>query len=119
MKKTMEANAERVEVVRRTGNVFAQLGRRDADDLIRKARVLNVINEVIEEKGLDQAAAAEAMGIDQADVSRLIHGKLTRFSLDRLMTFIDRLDVAIDFRQSRDADGHLIVKVQRHTYALT
>ncbi len=112
MKKTMEADADRVEVARRTGNVFAQLGRRESDDLIRKARVLNVINAVIEERGLDQAAAAEAMGIDQADVSRLTHGKLTRFSLDRLMAFIDKLDVAIEFQQSRDAQGHLVVKVR-------
>lgn len=117
MKKNTDANADRVKIVRRTGSVFAQLGRRDADDLIRKARVLDVINDVIQQRGLDQAAAAEAMGIDQADVSRLLHGKLTRFSLDRLMAFVDRLGVAVEFQQSRDAEGNLIVKVRQLAHA--
>jgi predicted XRE-type DNA-binding protein len=113
MRKTTENKAASDRMVRRTGNVFAQLGRPDADDLLRKARVLNVINDVIEERGLDQATAAEVLGIDQADVSRLLHGKLGRFSLDRLMTLIDRLGVAISFKQRRDAQGHLIVEVRR------
>lgn len=114
MKNTTATRKENVDVVRRTGNVFAQLGRPDADDLLRKARVLNVIHDVIEDRALDQAATAAAMGIDRADVSRLMHAKLGRFSLDRLLTLVDRLGVAIDFRQHRDANGHLVVDVRRY-----
>lgn len=110
MKQTIEKN---VEIVRRTGNVFAQLKRPEADDLLRKSRVLSLINDVIEERKLDQAGAAEVLQIDQADVSRLVHGKLSRFSLDRLMTLVDRLGVAIDLCQARDADGHLVVTVKQ------
>lgn len=117
MKKNTQAKVEKVKVVRRAGNIFAQLGRRDADDLLRKSRVLNVINNIIEERGLDQAGAAEALGIDQADVSRLIHGKVGRFSLERLMTLVDRLGVAIDFQQSRDKNGHLIIEVRQLAHA--
>ena len=117
MKKVTEAIAENVEIVRQTGNVFGQIGRKDADDLLRKARVLNVINEVIEERALDQSDAAQILGIDQADVSRLIHGKLSRFSLERLMGFVDKLGVSIDFKQSRDSNGHLIIKVEQFAHA--
>lgn len=117
MKKNTQKNQEKIEIVRRTGNVFAQLRRPEADDLLRKSRVLSVITEVLEEMNLDQAAAAEKLGLDQADISRLIHGKLSRFSLDRLMTLVDRLGVAIDLCQKRDADGNLVVTVRHLAHA--
>lgn len=117
MKKTTGAREEKVKVTRRTGNVFAQLGRPEADDLLRKSRVLGVINEVLEERRLDQSAAAEILKIDQADVSRLMHGKLSRFSLERLLTLVDRLEVAIDLHQDRDAQGHLVVRAERRELA--
>ncbi|MHB8147707.1 MAG: helix-turn-helix domain-containing protein, partial [Vulcanimicrobiaceae bacterium] len=77
-----------------------------------KSRVLSIINDAIEVRNLDQTAAAAILGIDQADASRLINGKLRRFSLDRLMAFVDRLNIPIELSQSRDSDGHLVVKVQ-------
>ena len=117
MKKTTGKSEVKAKVTRRTGNVFAQLGRPDADDLLRKSRVLSVINEVIEERELDQSEAAEILKINQADVSRLMHGKLSRFSLDRLMTLVDRLEVGIDLRQDRDKSGRLVVKVDRRDLA--
>ncbi|MBV8367541.1 MAG: XRE family transcriptional regulator [Candidatus Eremiobacteraeota bacterium] len=113
MKKTTGPSDEKVKITRRTGNIFAQLNRTDADELLRKSRILNVINEVIEERQLNQSTAAQVLGIDQADVSRLMRGKLSRFSLDRLMTLVDRLHVAINLHQKRDAKGRLIVKVER------
>lgn len=117
MKRTTGKSEEKLRITRRTGNVFAQLGRPEADDLLRKSRVLNVINEVLEERHLDQSAAAEILKIDQADVSRLMHGKLSRFSLDRLMALVDRLNVAIVLHQDRDANGHLVVRAERHELA--
>lgn len=117
MKKTTGPSKGNVKVTRRTGNIFAQLGRPGADDLLRKARVLNVIHDVIEERHLDQAAAAKALKLDQADVSRLLHGKLSRFSLERLLTFVDRLGVAIELDQERDTKGGLVVQVARRDLA--
>jgi predicted XRE-type DNA-binding protein len=102
----------RTSVTRKSGNVFAQLGRSDADDLLRKARVINVINDVLKRRRLTQDAAAELAGIDQADVSRLANGRVSRFSLDRLLTIIDRLGIEIHLEQRRDKDGHLVVEVR-------
>lgn len=117
MKQTIKKKQEKIEIVRRTGNVFAQLKRPEADDLLRKSRVLSVITDVLGEMNLDQAAAAEKLGIDQADVSRLVHGKLSRFSLDRLMTLVDRLGASINLCQTRDAGGNLIVTVEPLAHA--
>ncbi|HEX3469185.1 MAG TPA: helix-turn-helix transcriptional regulator [Candidatus Elarobacter sp.] len=111
MKKTTGTSDTLVKATRRTGNVFAQLERPGADDLLRKARVLRVIHDVIEERHLDQTSTSKALRIDQADVSRLMNGKLSRFSLDRLLTFVDRLGVAVELHQKRDAKGRLVVEV--------
>jgi predicted XRE-type DNA-binding protein len=105
------------EVTRMTGNVFAQLGRTNADDLLRRSRVMNVINKAIVERALTQEAAAKAMGIDQADVSRLSNGRVSRFSLDRLLTMVHKLGIEIDLVQRRDDKGNLVVTVHERVHA--
>jgi predicted XRE-type DNA-binding protein len=110
--KNASAKPETHEFTRKNGHVFAQLGRPDADDLLRKTRVMNVINDVVKRRGLTQEAAAELAGVDQADVSRLANGRVSGFSLGRLMTIVDRLGIEIHFEQRRDERGHLVVNVR-------
>jgi predicted XRE-type DNA-binding protein len=100
------------DVAHKTGNVFAQLGRANADDLLRRARMINVINAVIARRRLTQESAAEVAGVDQADISRLVNGRVSRFSLDRLLAIVDRLGVAIELVQRRDPGGQLVVEVR-------
>ena len=113
MKRKKETHSDDTQVLVLKGSVFAQLGLPDADDLLRKSRLFNVISDTIKERKLTQAAAAEAMGVDQADVSRISNGKLDRFSLERLMTMIHRLGVDIELVQTRDQEGYLVVNVRR------
>jgi predicted XRE-type DNA-binding protein len=108
---------EASDFTRKTGNVFAQLGRPNADELLRKARVVNVVNDVIKRRGLTQGAAAELADMDQADISRLANGKVGRFSLDRLLTIVDRLGIEIGIEQRHDEHGHLVVEVRELTHA--
>jgi len=117
MKKPIEKQGNDIPIVRRTGNIFAQLNRPNADELLRRTRVINVINEVLKERGLDQADAAKLLEIDQADVSRLMHGQVSRFSLDRLMSLVERLGVGITLTQSHDENNRLVVEVLRAQYA--
>jgi predicted XRE-type DNA-binding protein len=114
---TMKKSSEKHEKPRRKGNVFAQLGLPDADDRLRKARVMAVINDIVRRRGLTQEAAAEIAGIDQADISRISHGRASRFSLDRLLTIVDRFGVPIAFEQRRDEHGNLIVEVRELAHA--
>jgi predicted XRE-type DNA-binding protein len=114
MKRSSAKNAK-VDIAVRTGNVFAQLGLSDADDLVRRARVMSVINDAIEARGLTQEAAAAKTGLDQADVSRIVNGSVTRFSLDRLLTVVDRLGIPIALEQHRDCRGNLVVEVRELT----
>jgi predicted XRE-type DNA-binding protein len=72
-------------------NVFADLGLPDADELKAKSELAIEIIEIIEDRGLKQAEAAEIMGIDQPKVSLLARGKLRGFSMDRLYRFLNAL----------------------------
>ena len=74
-----------------SGNVFADLGLPDAEELKAKALLVIEIIQIIEARGLKQAEAAEIMGIDQPKVSQLVRGKLDGFSMERLYRFLNAL----------------------------
>ena len=74
-----------------SGNVFADLGLPDAEELKAKSELAIEVIEIIEERGLKQAEAAEIMGIDQPKVSLLVRGKLGGFSMERLYRFLNAL----------------------------
>ena len=76
-----------------TGNVFADMGLADAETRLAKAELARAIRKALEELGLDEASAAELLGISPLDVSDLTVGKLARFSLERLERFLNALDV--------------------------
>jgi predicted XRE-type DNA-binding protein len=100
-----------------SGNVFADLGFAHAEEHQTKARLVSQIADLIEERGLTQAAAAKLFGIDQPKVSALLGGRFRGFSVYRLMSFIAALgrDVEIVTRKPRrqappEESGHIFVR---------
>ena len=71
-----------------SGNVFADLNLPRADDLLAKAELTTQIIAEIQRRRLTQSRAAEILGIDQPKVSALKQGKLSGFSVERLMRFL-------------------------------
>jgi predicted XRE-type DNA-binding protein len=71
-----------------SGNVFADLGVRDPEQALAKAKLARALCVLIEKEGLSQSAAARRLGIDQPKVSALVRGRLADFSLDRLMRLL-------------------------------
>jgi predicted XRE-type DNA-binding protein len=80
------------EVVRSSGNVFADLGFADAEERKTKVRLAAAINELLRQRRLSQIEAAGRLGINQPKVSALLHYKLDGFSVERLMRFLNALD---------------------------
>ncbi len=68
-------------VTHSSGNVFADLGVRDPEEAMARAQLLRRIKVIIEESSMTQAEAARALGIDQPQVSKLMNGKLSVFSM--------------------------------------
>jgi len=79
-------------VVQSSGNVFADLGVRDAGEKHTRVRLAVAINQIIEAQRLSQAAAARVLGINQPKISALVNYRLEGFSVERLMHFLNALD---------------------------
>lgn len=98
-----------------SGNVFADMGMRDAESRLAKAELARAIRGIIRERGLTQAEAARILGITQPDVLNLVRGKLSRFSEQKLQEFLLGLgmDVTVTITPAPAARerGQLIVEV--------
>ena len=96
-----------------SGNVFADLGLKNPEELLAKAELVQRICDIIAERRLTQVKAAEVLGIDQPKISALMRGKLDGFSTDRLFRFPNALgsDVEIVIRpapRGAEADTRVI-----------
>lgn len=96
-----------------SGNVFADLGLPDSDELMLKAHLVMFITQVIERKELTQSQAAARIGLKQPDVSKLLRGRFEGFSLERLLLFVRLLgnDVEIKFKPSKPKQEGRILMV--------
>ena len=79
-------------MVRSSGNVFADLGLRDADDKQTRVRLAVAIQQIIQARRLSQAAAARLLDINQPKISALVNYHLDGFSVERLLHFLNALD---------------------------
>ena len=102
MKKVAKGTKAKVEHTRSSGNVFADLGQPDADERMLKAQLAVQIRRFIEAKGWTQTEAAEAVGLDQPKVSNLLRGRLAGFSIDRLLSILNRLGHSVEVRISAE-----------------
>ncbi|GAC1423303.1 MAG: helix-turn-helix transcriptional regulator [Burkholderiaceae bacterium] len=94
-----------------TGNVFADLGLPDAEEMQTKVRLAVRILESIEARGLTQAQAAELVGLKQPDISNLRRARLNNFTLDRLLRILRRLGYTVQLQVSEEIseEAHLLV----------
>jgi predicted XRE-type DNA-binding protein len=91
-------NDEPFEVVRGSGNVFADFGHSNAAVEQLKALLAAEIIGVLDDRALTVRIAEDLTGIAAADFSRIRKTKLDRFTIDRLMTILNRLDQNVDVR---------------------
>src|SRR5660397_128371 len=80
------------EYTRSSGNVFADLGLPQSDELLAKAALANQIASIVSHRHLTQAETARVLGTGQPKVSELLAGKLDGFSIERLIRFLNALD---------------------------
>ena len=101
------AKRDDIKFTKSSGNVFADLDLPDADVLQAKAKLVHQIALIIKKRKLTQRQAAKVLGIDQPKISALLHGRLSGFSMDRLLRFLAKLEKDIDIVvKSRPARSH-------------
>ena len=94
---------EDFELVRGSGNVFADFGRANADMSQLRASLAAEVIKALDAEGLSTRAAEKLTGTSAADFSRLRNAKLAGFTADRLMTLLRKLD----------RDVHVVVTLSR------
>ena len=89
---------EKLEVVRGSGNVFRDLGHKNADADQFKAILAAGIIKALDREGLSVRAAHARTGIAAADFSRIRNADLGRFTIDRLMAILNRLGARVEVK---------------------
>ena len=97
-----------VEVQMGTGNVYADLGYGDADEMLIRAQLVTKIGEIIKRKGLTQTQAAQLLGMPQPKLSNLLSGRFRGFSERRLIDCLTKLgrDVQIVVKAAPRSRGN-------------
>lgn len=97
-----------------SGNVFADLGLEDADELFTRSQIGFFVFKILEGKKLKQREIADVLGIAQPDVSHLMNGHFSRFTTDKLLDFLKRLNQKVVIQVSSRHKGE---PYQRVTFA--
>jgi predicted XRE-type DNA-binding protein len=89
---------ERLDLVRGTGNVFHDVGQADADVAQFKSILAAGIIKTLDREHLTVRAAHARTGVAAADFSRIRNADLGRFTVDRLMSILNRLGSRIEVK---------------------
>ena len=90
--------SEKVEVVKGSGHIFRDLGHKNTDANQVKAILAAEIIKALDRDGLNVRSAQGRTGIAAADFSRIRNADLGRFTVDRLMSIINRLGSRVEVR---------------------
>jgi len=86
------------EVVRGSGNLFRDLGIDNADAEHLKATLAAEIIKTMNRDRLTVRAAHSRTGIAAADFSRIRNADLQRFTVDRLISILNRLGTRLEIK---------------------
>jgi len=89
---------EKLQVVRGSGNVFRDLRHENADAQQFKAILAAEIIKALDQERLTVRAAHDRTGIAAADFSRIRNANLGRFTVDRLISIINRLGSRVEVK---------------------
>lgn len=88
-----------------SGNVFADMGLEEADELLTRAQLGYSVRKILMDRNLKQVEIAELLDIKQPEVSNLMQGKYHLFSEGRLIHFLNKLDQKVIIQISQRDEG--------------
>jgi predicted XRE-type DNA-binding protein len=99
-----------------TRNVWLQLGLPDSEEHYLKAELVLRLDRAIRSLDLTQRVAARRIGATQPELSKILRGKFSEVSLERLIRFLTalgcRIEINIDGAKARKA-GNVTVRDKR------
>ncbi|UJB73107.1 XRE family transcriptional regulator (plasmid) [Acaryochloris sp. 'Moss Beach'] len=98
-------NKAKIEFEESSGNVFADLGLENAEELQTRGILGFHVVQLLKDQDLKQREIADLLGIKQAEVSHLMNGHFSRFSTDKLLDFLKRLEHKVKIEISPHQQG--------------
>ena len=94
-----------IEFEQSSGNVFADLGLEDAEEMYTRAALGSEVVKTLKARGRTRAGAAQLLGVKQPEISALMCARFHRFSQERLIGFLNKLDLKVTLHISRHRQG--------------
>ena len=79
-----------------SGNVFADLGLPNPELCLAKAKIVQQIRQIIDDRKLTHAKAAVLLKIAEPKVADLIRGRVANYTLDRMFKMLIALDQQVE-----------------------
>src|SRR5215813_60171 len=100
-------------------NVWLQLGFPDAEEHFLKAELVLRLDKAIKALHLTQREAARRVGATQPELSKILNGKFSEISLERLMRFLVALGHTIEIKIGAQSGrrGEVVVRDSRRRAA--
>jgi predicted XRE-type DNA-binding protein len=80
-----------IEIEKSSGNVYADLGLADADEMLVKAKLASKIGEILQDRGWSQMEAAEVLGLPQPKLSNMLRGHFRGISEAKMIDCLTKL----------------------------
>jgi predicted XRE-type DNA-binding protein len=99
------------ELIHGSGNVYRDFGRANAGLLQARAIIASKIIRTLDERELSTREAEKLTGVSHSEFSRIRNTQLRRFTLDRLIAILGKLDEDVEVNvsiQSRPAARHVV-----------
>lgn len=90
-----------IEIENSSGNIFADLGCQDAEEMSLKAGLAIQIVRAMRERELTQRQTADLVGLKQPDLSNIARARLDGISVERLLSVLNRLGHRVEVRVER------------------
>lgn len=94
-----------IEFEESTGNVFADLELENPEELQARAMIGYHVIQLLKRKNMKQRELATLIKVKQAEVSHLLNGHFSRFTTDKLLDFLKRLDQKVSIQISPHKQG--------------
>jgi predicted XRE-type DNA-binding protein len=101
-----------VKIKKANENIFAELGFERPEEEAAKVDLAYEIFTILKARRLTQTKAADLLGISQADISKLMNVRPHGFSLDRLISILNRLERDVEIRVTKSTGSRRMGKVK-------
>jgi len=95
-----------VEIEKSSGNVYADLGLPDAEEMLVKARLAAKIGEIIKHRHLTQQQASEILGMPQSKISNMLRGNFRGISEAKMLECLNLLGQDIQIVVKKTSRTH-------------